>query len=285
MTFDNAVVLITGGNRGLGKAFSRCIAEAGARVVINSTGSDDSANQLASQLRSEGLQALAINGRVEEAAALVGEVIEQCGRLDALVHNGGFVRDKTLRKMTDSQWDAVLDVHLKSAWRLTQSAWPHFEAAGGGRVVLMSSSAGMYGNFGQSNYASAKMGMFGLAQTIAMEGQEQNVHCNCVAPFGATTMNSTHMPDELKAMIKTEYVAPLVGYLAHRDCTENGGLFEASGGAFKKLRWERSVGLRLDRDKPMTIADIANGWSQITDFTSSEHPQDMREALRGLYGA
>ena len=283
MNFNHKVVLITGASRGLGAAFARCLANAGAHVALNSTGQTDTGDLLAAELTAEGGQATHFPARVEQAEELVHQVVQRCGRLDAVVHNAGFVQDKTLRKMSAEQWDAVLDVHLKTAFLLSKYAWPHFEAAGAGRLVFLSSSAGLYGNFGQGNYAAAKMGMYGLCQTIALEGAQSNITCNVVAPFGATQLNSANMPDELKAMIKTDYVAPLIGYLAHVDCTETGGLFEASGGSFKKVRWERSQGLRLDRGKPMTIDDIAAGWAQLVDFTDAEHPTEMREALRLMY--
>ena len=283
MQFDNKVVLVTGGSRGLGAAFTRELARAGATVAVNNTGRDDSAAALATELNAAGLKAFAAPGPVEEAEALIEQVVAHAGQLDAVVHNAGFVQDKTLRKMLPEQWDAVLDVHLKSAWRLARAAWPHFATAGAGRLVLLSSASGLYGNFGQANYAAAKMGLHGLSQTIAQEGAAENITCNCVAPFGATSMNSTNMPDDLKLLIKPEYIAPLIAYLAHTECSETGSFFEASGGAFKKLRWERNKGLRLDRSKPMSMADIAAGWDTLVDFSASEHPTNMRDALQGLY--
>ena len=283
MKFEDQVVLVTGASRGLGRAFARCIAEAGAVVAVNSTGGSDAGPETVDEILRAGGRAFHVPGRVEDADALVEATLKQGGHLDAIVHNAGIVQDKSLRKMSLEQWDAVLDVHLRAAFRLSQVAWASFEERGGGRLVFMSSSAGLYGNFGQANYAAAKMGMYGLCRTIAIEGKKANIHCNCVAPFGATEMNSGNMPDALKEAIKTEFVAPLVGYLAHPECQENGSLFEASAGAFKKVRWERSEGLRLDTTKPLTIGDIANGWDQIVDFSSSEHPKDMNEALMGLY--
>ena len=286
MNFSGEVVLVTGGSRGLGAAFSRFLASAGAHVAINSTGRDDGARKLAAELNAAGYRATAVNGPVEEAAALVEATLGRCGALHAVVHNAGFVQDKTLRKMSNDQWDAVLGVHLKAAWRLSQAAWPQFEANGYGRVVLLSSSAGLYGNFGQANYAAAKMGMYGLCRTMALEGEALDISCNCVAPFGATTMNNANMTDEFQQQIRTEYVAPIVGYLAHRQCRESGSLFEASAGTFKKLRWERSRGLRLPQDQPMTLEAIASRWDEVTSFSAdTEHPRDMREALRGLYEA
>ena len=142
----------------------------------------------------------------------------------------------------------------------------------------------MYGNFGQSNYAAAKMGQYGLARSIALEGAQLNITCNVVAPFGATEMNSANFPDALKTAIKTDYVAPLVAYLAHRDCTESGSLFEASAGSFKKVRWERSVGLNLDpRVEPVTLDAVADNWEKIIDFSESENPANMSEALSLMY--
>ena len=283
MKFDDQVVLVTGASRGLGRAFARCIAEAGAVVAVNSTGRSDAGEQTVEEISRSGGRAFHVAGRVENAKALVEATLKHAGHIDAVVHNAGFVQDKSLRKMSIEEWDTVLDVHLRAAFQLSRAAWSSFEERGGGRLVFVSSAAGLYGNFGQANYAAAKMGLYGLCRTIAVEGKKANIACNCVAPFGATELNSGGMPEPLKAAIKTEFVAPLVGYLAHPECRESGGLFEASAGAFKKLRWERSQGLRLDTRKPMTIDDIASGWDRIVDFSSSEHPKDMNEALHGLY--
>ncbi|MEK9818897.1 MAG: SDR family NAD(P)-dependent oxidoreductase [Pseudomonadales bacterium] len=280
--FDDQVVLVTGGTRGLGRAFSECLASSGATVVVNSTTGDDGG--VISDIEHQGGRATHIPGLVENADALIEQVIEQCGRLDAIVHNAGFVRDKTLRKMTDEQWDDVMGVHLKAAFQLTRAAWPHFEAAGRGRIVLISSASGLYGNFGQANYAAAKMGMYGLARSITLEGAKSNITCNCVAPVGATTMNSAHWSDEDKRIRKAEYVAPLVAYLAHTSCEESGSFFEASAGSFRKLRWERTEGLNLfPEETPVTVDTIASHWDEITDFAQAEHPTSMSDSLQRMY--
>ena len=280
--FDDQVVLVTGGTRGLGRAFSECLASSGATVVVNSTTGDDGG--VISDIEHQGGRATHIPGLVENADALIQQVIEHCGRLDAIVHNAGFVRDKTLRKMTDEQWDDVMGVHLKAAFQLTRAAWPHFEAAGRGRIVLISSASGLYGNFGQANYAAAKMGMYGLARSITLEGAKSNITCNCVAPVGATTMNSAHWSDEDKRIRKAEYVAPLVAYLAHPSCEESGSFFEASAGSFRKLRWERTEGLNLfPEETPVTVDTIASHWGKITDFAQAEHPTSMSDSLQRMY--
>ncbi len=280
--FDDQVVLVTGGTRGLGRAFSECLAASGATVVVNSTTGDDGG--VISDIERQGGRATHIPGLVENADALIEKVIEHCGRLDAIVHNAGFVRDKTLRKMTDEQWDDVMGVHLKAAFQLTRAAWSHFEAAGRGRIVLISSASGLYGNFGQANYAAAKMGMYGLARSITLEGAKSNITCNCVAPVGATTMNSAHWSDEDKRIRKAEYVAPLVAYLAHTSCEESGSFFEASAGSFRKLRWERTEGLNLfPEETPVTVDTIASHWDEITDFAQAEHPTSMSDSLQRMY--
>jgi len=283
MKFEQQVVLVTGGSRGLGKAFAHFLADAGATAAINSTGRDARGQTTVDEIIQSGGQAAHFSIRVEHASALVDAVLTQFGRLDGIVHNAGFLQDKTLRKMSEAQWDAVLNVHLKSAFLLSQAAWPHFEHSGGGRLVFISSASGLYGNFGQSNYAAAKAGMHGLARSIALEGAQSNICCNVVAPFGATEMNSATMPEARKAVIKTDFVAPLVGYLAHPECAETGGLFEASAGVYKKVRWQRAVGLEVDITQPIKLDDIANGWQQIVDFSEPEYPTDMRESLALMY--
>ena len=271
VTFKDRVVLVTGGSRGL--------AQAGATVAINSSTEDDRGTTQA--INDAGGRAIHFPGRVEDSAVLLEKVVLECGRIDAIVHNAGFIQDKTLRKMPEEQWDSVMDVHLKTSYKLTKAAWPYFEKQGSGRIVLMSSSAGLYGNFGQ---ASAKMGMYGLAQSIAQEGARTNITCNCVSPFGATEMNSANFPEALKTAIKADYVAPLVAYLTHEDCKESGSMFEASAGSFKKVRWERTVGLNLDpRTDEVSIDVVAENWDQVVDFSETEHPSDMGDSLQLMY--
>ena len=281
--FDNTVVLVTGSSRGLGKEQAKMLGSLGATVVVNSTGKDDAGSQVVQEIEAQGGQAFDLKGQVEDAPAIVTEVIERFHRLDGIVHNAGFIRDKTVAKMAVQDWDAVLAVHLKSAFLLSQAAWPFFIDQGYGRIVFLSSSAGLYGNFGQANYAAAKMGMYGLCRSIAIEGKKFDISCNCIAPFGVTDMNRQYVPEAVHDTINPAYVAPLVAYLIHQHSKESGSLFEASAGSFKKLRWERSQGISLDASLGISVDDIADNWDAINDFTVSEHPQNMGEALAGLY--
>ena len=282
VSFDGKVVLVTGGTRGLGRAFSECAANAGATVILNSTTDDNGGT--AQAINDAGGKAIHMSGLVEEPDALIEKIVIECGRIDAIIHNAGFVRDKTLRKMSDQQWDEVMGVHLTASFRLSRAVWPHFEEQGGGRIVLISSASGLYGNFGQANYAAAKIGMYGLARSIAWEGGRTNITCNCVCPVGATTMNSANWSGEDKRIRKAEYVAPLVVYLAHEECQESGTIFEASAGSFKKLRWERTEGLNVYPEQDtLDINTIAKNWDKITDFSESEHPLHMGDSLERMY--
>lgn len=282
VNFEGRVVLVTGGTRGLGRTFSECAAAAGARVVVGSTSEDD--NGTIEAITASGGDAVHLPGNVEDADELVAKIVSDHGRIDAIIHNAGFVRDKTLRKMSDEQWHEVMGVHLTASFKLTRAAWPHFEEQGEGRFVFISSASGLYGNFGQGNYAAAKIGMYGLARSIAWEGMRTNIMANCVCPVGATTMNSANWSEEDKRIRKAEYVAPIVVYLAHRDCRESGSIFEASAGSFRKLRWERTEGLNLfpEKDK-LTVDTIADNWEKIGDFSSSEHPLHMGDSLERMY--
>jgi len=282
VSFDGKVVLVTGGTRGLGRAFSECAANVGATVILNSTTDEDGGTTQA--ISDAGGKAIHMPGLVEEPDVLIEKIVIECGRIDAVIHNAGFVRDKTLRKMSDQQWDEVMGVHLTASFRLSRAVWPHFEEQGGGRIVLISSASGLYGNFGQANYAAAKIGMYGLARSIAWEGGRTNITCNCVCPVGATTMNSANWSGEDKRIRKAEYVAPLVVYLAHEDCQESGTIFEASAGSFKKLRWERTEGLNVYPEQDtLDINTIAENWDKITDFSESEHPLHMGDSLERMY--
>ncbi|MFK8020172.1 MAG: SDR family NAD(P)-dependent oxidoreductase [Pseudomonadales bacterium] len=283
MKFDNQVVLVTGGNRGLGKAFSNYLAQYGATVIVHSSGRDDSGERMVFDLRNKGLHATHLAMELGDGGALISAAKELHSRIDAMVHNAGFVRDRTIAKMSDEDWTAVQHIHLGVAFQLARAAWSDFKEASYGRLVFISSASGLYGNYGQANYGAAKLGMVGLCKTLAVEGAKYNIGVNCVAPIGATEMNSAYLSDEMIAKFRPELVAPLVAYLCHPACSDSGGFFEAGGGTFKRVRWERSQGLKLDLDTAnISMDDIAAGWSSINEFNESEHPATMDEASQGL---
>jgi multifunctional beta-oxidation protein len=149
--------------------------------------------------------------------------------------------------MTDADWDLIQAVHVRGSYKVTKSAWDIMLKQGYGRIINTASAAGIYGNFGQTNYAAAKLGLLGFSNSLAIEGGRKNVYCNCIAPLAASKMTETIMPPEMLANLKPEFVVPLVAYLCHESSMENGGLFEAGAGFVSKLRRERSKGIfRVD---------------------------------------
>jgi NAD(P)-dependent dehydrogenase (short-subunit alcohol dehydrogenase family) len=286
--FDDQVVLVTGGSRGLGRAFAKCFAANGARVVINSLGSGDEQNSGLSAAEITRREIVEAGGKAvlcEASVTAADDIVEFCrqrfGRLDAIVHNAGILRDRSFGKLTLDDWQSVHTVHLEAAYKLSHAAWPLFKQQKCGRLLFVSSAAGLYGSFGQANYSAAKLGMVGLAKTLAVEGKAGNIHCNCVAPVAATRMNAGLLDAAVRERLQVEDVAPLVAYLCHPHCTESGSLFEAAGGWFSKVRFERSVGAVLPAGN-IEIADIANRWGDITDFSESQAPESLAQSLDAI---
>ena len=283
--FKDRVVLVTGGSRGLGRAFAKCFARHSAQVVINSLGSDDElepglsgAEVTRREIESEGGSALIWDGPATAADQLIDFCISSFGRLDVIVHCAGIVRDRSFGKLTEEDWNAVYDVHLQAAYKLSQAAWPLFKAQGYGRLLFISSSSGIYGSFGQANYSAMKLGLLGLTKTLAVEGGANNIHCNCVAPVAATRMNASVLNDAMREQLNVQDIAPLVAYLCHERCTENGSLYEAAGGWFGKVRFQRAIGAVLPAGN-FDIADVANHWDEINDFSEAEAPATPLESL------
>jgi NAD(P)-dependent dehydrogenase (short-subunit alcohol dehydrogenase family) len=282
LDFEQQTVLITGGNRGLGRAFSKCLAAAGAEVIIHSSGRDNSGQELTREIISEGGRAHNLPMPLEDGAKLISASLAKTSRLDAVVHSAGMLRDFSIGNLEQSDWDQVISMHLTAAYQLTKAVWSTFREQGFGRLVFISSAAGLYGNFGQANYAAAKMGLYGLCNTVAIEGEKHGISANTVAPWGATDMNRKQMNEDLRSRVRAEQVAPLVAYLCHPECQESGSLFEAGAGRFKKMRWESSRGLALNPGTNPSIDDIASGWNELIDFSISEHPAHITDALARL---
>ncbi|KAK4624200.1 Peroxisomal hydratase-dehydrogenase-epimerase [Fulvia fulva] len=284
LRYDGQVAVITGAGAGLGRAYARFFAARGARVVVNDLGgtfnargndrSSKVADQVVEELVKAGGEAVADYNAVQQGDKIIETAIKNYGRVDILVNNAGILRDITLRKMNDGDWDAIADVHLHGAYKTTRAAWPYFKKQKYGRVVHTTSSSGLFGNFGQSNYAAAKFGLVGLTETLAKEGAKYNIHSNVLAPAAASRLTQTVWPKEMMDLMGPEWVVPLVGYLTHSDCKESGSIFEGGAGHFSKIRWERSKGLLLKPDENLHPEHVLAGWSKITDFTLNEHPQD-----------
>jgi 3-hydroxyacyl-CoA dehydrogenase/3a,7a,12a-trihydroxy-5b-cholest-24-enoyl-CoA hydratase len=167
--------------------------------------------------------------------------------------------------MTEQDWDLIMKVHLKGTFSVARAAWNIMKDKGYGRIVNTSSQSGLYGSFGQANYATAKMGLYGLSQSLAKEGEKRNIKVNTICPLAGTRMTETIMPKELVEALKPEYVAPFVALLVHESCPENGALFEVGAGYIAKVRWQRSGG-HLFKLSELTPENIKAKYSDIIDF-------------------
>ncbi|HJV87454.1 MAG TPA: SDR family NAD(P)-dependent oxidoreductase [Noviherbaspirillum sp.] len=226
--FDDQVAIVTGAGGGLGRSHALQLAARGAKVVVNDLGvaRDGTGNTLSpaesvvEEIKAAGGQAIASAASVTDPAAveeMVNQAMRQWGRVDILVNNAGFLRDKTFSKMTLDDFRAIVDVHLMGAVHCTKAVWEIMRQQNYGRIVMTTSSSGLFGNFGQSNYGAAKMALVGLMQTLALEGQKYGIRVNCLAPTAATRMTEELMRPEDLALLKPECVTPGMLYLVSRD--------------------------------------------------------------------
>jgi 3-hydroxyacyl-CoA dehydrogenase/3a,7a,12a-trihydroxy-5b-cholest-24-enoyl-CoA hydratase len=278
LRFDGRVAIVTGAGGGLGKTYALLFASKGAKVVVNDLGtsfqgegkSSKAADVVVDEIKKLGGEAVANYDSVEDGDKIVKTALDTWGRVDIVINNAGILRDCSFLKMQDKDWDLIYRVHLKGSYSVTKAAWPHMREQGYGRIIMTSSAAGIYGNFGQANYSAAKLGLLGFAKTLALEGEKRNVFVNTIAPMAGSRMTETVMPPDLLKALKTEYVAPLVAYLCHESCSENGQLFEVGAGWVSKLRWQRTQGVFLG-DK-ISAEGIAKEWNKVTDFTDATFP-------------
>jgi (3R)-3-hydroxyacyl-CoA dehydrogenase / 3a,7a,12a-trihydroxy-5b-cholest-24-enoyl-CoA hydratase / enoyl-CoA hydratase 2 len=287
LRFDGKVAIVTGAGNGLGRSHALLLASRGAKVVVNDLGtsisgggrSSAAADAVVKQIKDAGGTAIANYDSVEDGAKIVEQTIAAFGKLDILINNAGVLRDVSFHKMTQEDWDIIYRVHVLGSFRLTHAAWPHMRDQGYGRIIMTASAAGIYGNFGQANYSMAKLGLLGFANTLAVEGAKKNVFANTIAPIAGSRLTETVLPKEVVDALKPEYVSPLVAWLCHESCEENGGLFEVGGGFFSKLRWERTKGVTFRLGRPIKIEDLESSWKKLTDFTEATHPASVTESM------
>ena len=289
--FDDKVVVVTGAALGLGRSHARLFASLGAKVIANDLGvnrdgttdgnSAGDNNQLditIAEINNDGGQAVANYDSVEYGERIIEQALDVYGRVDVVVNNAGIIRDKSFHKASLEDWQLLHRVHLEGAFRVTHAAWPHLRKQCYGRVLCTASAAGLYGNFGQANYSSAKLGLYGFVRTLAVEGASKNIHANIIAPMLDSRMLEGLMPDQYRQQMKPELVSPLAAFLCHEQCEENGSLYEVGAGWYGKVRWQRSEGVGLPADKPVTVADIAEHWQGINNFDNAHYPNDTIEA-------
>lgn len=290
--FDDRVVIVTGAGGGLGRAHALAFAARGARVVVNDLGvstlgegqSTTPAQKVVDEIIAAGGEAIANYDSVLDGDRIVQCALDNFGRIDVLVNNAGILRDKSFHKMTEEDWDLVYNVHVKGAFKLTHAAWPMLREQSYGRIIFTSSASGLYGNFGQANYSMAKLGLHGLAQTLALEGRAKNILVNSIAPVAGSRMTETIMPPDVVARLKPEYVSPLVLWLCSEANTNNtGSVYEVGAGYMARLRWERTKGMAFPLANGITVEDVARHWDQINDFDNATHPASGQEAMTEMF--
>jgi len=288
--FDNKVALITGAGGGLGRSHALLLASRGAKVVVNDLGgslsgeesSQTPAQKVVDEIKAAGGEAIANYDSVssaEGAASMVKSAVDSFGRLDILVNNAGILRDSSFAKMSEADFDAVIAVHLKGAFNVTHAAWPILREQGYGRVIMTASAAGLYGNFGQANYSSAKMALVGLGQTLAMEGAKYNILTNIIAPIARSRMTETIFDAEVLQNIEPSLVSPLVALLSSEACPSNGQIYEIGAGLVTRLRWARSSPFSVDPKDGLSIEQLRDNWSQIESLEDHQLCESIQDSL------
>ena len=281
LRFDGRVAIITGAGGGLGRVYALLFAARGASVVVNDLGGSMdgegagtmAADRVVEEIRAAGGEAIASYDSVEHGDRIVQAALDAFGRIDIIVNNAGILRDTSFHKMTEADWEKIYRVHLYGGFKVTHAAWPHLRDQGYGRVIMTSSAAGLYGNFGQANYGSAKLGLLGLANSLAVEGQKRNVLVNTIAPLAGSRLTETILPPDMIAALKPEYVAPLVAYLCHESNHETGQVFEVGAGWAARVRWQRARGLFLPLGDEITLEGIAGQWAVVQNFDDPAYPE------------
>jgi NAD(P)-dependent dehydrogenase (short-subunit alcohol dehydrogenase family) len=289
MRFDGRVAVITGAGGGLGRQYALLLAGRGASVVVNDVGGDAdgrgggpaAARAVVQEISAAGGSAIASVASVADpdgARSIVADAIDHFGRLDILINNAGILRAAAFHKMSAESFDALLDVHLRGAFYVTQPAYAHMRERGYGRIVMTTSAAGLFGLCGQANYAAAKMGLVGLVKSIALEGIGYGVRCNAVAPVAYTRMTKDLMGDAA-AVLDPALVAPVVGYLAHQQCVVNGEILSTHRGHVSRV----FVGETAGYDDPaLTIDSVADQVSAILDTSNFRIPVSTADAMPQL---
>lgn len=285
LSFQDRVVVITGAGAGLGRAYALELARRGARIVVNDLGGKSSgesasrspAETVVNEIRSFGGIAVADFNSVVDGEKIIQSAISHFGRIDVLINNAGILRDITMMKMAKTDWDLVQSVHVGGAFACTHAAWKFFVNQKYGRVINVTSVAGLYGNIGQANYSAAKAALVGFTKTLAKEGARYNIKANLIAPMASSRLTEKILPDEIKPFTAPEFVAPIVTVLAHESCPDNGEIFEVAAGWLAKVRFQRAKGVFMK--PPFTAEEAMKNWKQSGDYSQPDYPQEIHETI------
>lgn len=267
---DGQVAIVTGAGQGLGRCHALALADRGAKVVVNDLGGDDAqsanANAVVDEIRAAGGEAIAHGANVADYSQvedMVRQAMDAWGRVDILVNNAGILRDKTFAKMPLDDFRLVVEVHLMGTVNCTKAVWDIMREQDYGRIIFTSSSSGLYGNFGQSNYGAAKMAMVGLMNTLHLEGAKHNIHVNCLAPTAGTAMTEGLFPEPVFKLMSPDAVSPAVVFLSGPEAPSRKVLC-AGGGSFAIFKGFETNGMSLLPDE-VSPEGIAAVWEQLND--------------------
>jgi NAD(P)-dependent dehydrogenase (short-subunit alcohol dehydrogenase family)/putative sterol carrier protein/acyl dehydratase len=295
--FDDRVAIVTGAGAGLGRAYALELAKRGARVVVNDLGgardgsgaSSGPADQVVQEILAAGGQAVANYDSVatpEGGEAIVRAAIDAFGRVDIVINNAGILRDKTFAKMEPAEWDAVMAVHLNGAYNVSRPAFVKMRENGYGRILVTTSAAGLYGNFGQTNYSAAKMSLVGLMNAMKLEGQKHNIKVNAIAPIAATRLTEDILPPDLLDKLKPEFVTPLVVYLCSEQCPVSGAVYNAGMGCFNRAAIVTGPAAVIgDGDRIPTPEEIAANMKRISSLEGGTEIYNLTEAITSMMAA
>lgn len=281
ISFEGQVALVTGAGNGLGRAYALDLAKRGAKVVVNDLGGDphgqgenaSAAQKVVDEIKAAGGEAAANHDSVSSYDGgfnMVKTAIDNFGRLDVVICNAGILRDTAFHNMSEDDWDKVFAVHIKGSFTVLRAAWPVFRQQAYGRVVLTTSSSGIYGQFGQANYGAAKTAMLGLMNVLKQEGVKYNVNVNTIAPVAGTRLTQSVMSQEMVDKLVPEMVVPAVTYLVSKDCADSGLIIEAGAGNFNRAAIVKGPGIRPGMDDLKSAEWCQENWPAITSLEGAE---------------
>jgi NAD(P)-dependent dehydrogenase (short-subunit alcohol dehydrogenase family)/acyl dehydratase/putative sterol carrier protein len=296
--FDDRVAIVTGAGAGLGRIYALELAKRGARVVVNDLGgardgsgegSRGPADEVVDEIKALGGEAVANYdsvATVEGGENIVKKAIDAFGTVDILINNAGILRDKSFLKMEPENWHIVLDVHLNGAYNVSRPAFAAMRDKGYGRILMTTSAAGLYGNFGQTNYTAAKMGLVGLMNTLKLEGEKYNIRVNTIAPVAASRLTEDILPPDFLDKLKPELVAPMALYLVSEQCPVSGNIYNVGMGCINRAAIVTGPGAVLGNGREIPGPELVQAkWDSITSLKKAKEYQSVTEQIGDLLAA